>query len=263
MNYYGDVTPVEMSKAPLWDPRSGWATVRRWRAPKGTLAGMLNEAKAAGKRAGIDPDGEAFEILTVVDTTPDGSVPTELLADNWALLGNSLQKSVWQCPLIARELEKIESGRVRGEIRTKLSLLARGDTQFNRSDGTAEDLDEKKTLDWIAEQGVSREIFAQLLKDMGSGVDSYQVAQYVLKHQFAFIAGQIIKDPYVMANKLMTTATLKVREGFPVNLPFDLPAGVWLKQTPSVQPLGSAKYQIEEEWWHADDYARSLYTLEN
>lgn len=221
--------------------------------------------QAAGRRVSVEPDGknDAYDLLTVTYVTPDGSTPSEWLTDNWALLGNMLQKSVWAAPKIAAEMVKIESGRVRGELRTKMEALARGNSKWVAVDGTTEDLKESDFLDWCAAQGtgVSRAVFEQLLLDMGQGAETYQMAQFVLRHQYSFVNGALIKDPYVYANKIMTTEVLKVVEAFPATLPFDLPAGVWLKQCPSVQPLGGNKYQIEEEWWHADDYARSLHDL--
>jgi hypothetical protein len=274
MELYGNLNPVEQPVLGQYNPATGWRVIRSWRGLSGAFAVDVETHAAAGRAVNLEPHGQhnTFQVLSVTGATLDGTKPTVILTDLWALLGNSPQLSVWQCPKIQAQMRKIAEPVDRALVRTWINLLARGEQYWNPN--VPSDAEERlRTPVRLTKANILgtaslfigttdaefERVIGGLIEDMADGLEFWQGRQYVLKHQFTFFLGTKIPDPYATAGMVLTSDQVLALEDFPsARVPFGIPPGVWLKQTPSIQPLGDDKWQVEYElWW--GERAASIY----
>jgi hypothetical protein len=60
-------------------------------------------------------------------------------------------------------------------------------------------------------------------------------------------------------NRIYTKASLTTAEGIPGTIVFSMLDGQYLKRTPTITQQPNGRFQIVNEWWHADTWSTLLY----
>ena len=272
--FFGYEGAAELPSVSTWDPRTGDSLERRWKGRPTAIDGIEAQLRAAGIpfRREVMPNG-GYNIITAIYGAAETQPAGEPLADLWDLVGNDLEKSIWLCDDVRAELKKMASGldvtRLAGlaRLRADCEALARGDAiTYDTQTGEQGTLTVEQWLDGITTyitptyaQGnlnaLNPLVFKKLLRSLSQGVEAFVVSQYVLRHRQVIAKGSTIKPSTANINKVYTnTLDMMDVEAVPNDLPFDLPEGVWLKKTPTRDQVAGDKWQITQEWWHADDY---------
>jgi hypothetical protein len=183
--------------------------------------------------------------------------------------GNDLEKSLWEQPRIQAEFAKLRISETFPEteklqlvafIKTSVEALSKGERKVTGVDGQETDITIDTLANLIKASGMSDGPFRGLIYDMGRGVEGFSLPQYVLRRVTIVPSGTNLRPALGNVGKIFTsTARLKASERIPQTLLFILPDGVWLKRTPTVQQTASDRWEVQQEWWHADDYSRNIY----
>jgi hypothetical protein len=168
---------TRVSKETTFDPVSGWTTTERFQCAKPeTIQGVLQEWASAGKSITCI-DGESHTDITVRtgglsgSTTPEGQ-STDTPVDSYQLLGNEIQRSIWEHP-IALKLQAHDRTSI-GYIRHRIEKAT-----------TSSEYDESVFDSFIVAPGgsVTLRNYAVYLYRLGvKGVEHYALGQYVLRH---------------------------------------------------------------------------------
>lgn len=269
--FFGITGLVELPSVSQWDPKTGDTLQRRYRGTRGECEIASLVVRADRKRYSIEqPDYDGFAILSVFQSAEDGADPAVPLSSEWELIGEDLEKSIWVHPKWLSIASKLRDGKD-GEswwvayFRGQIEALARGESKFTDREGTEFALsraDIISDVDAIAGLNSTQEKnLGQLIDDLCDGVESWPISRYVLRHTEIVAANTTIRLSYANVGKIFSTAKLTRTEDIDQVILGTLPNGWWLKRTPTLRASGSSKYQITQEWWHADDYSRFLYDL--
>lgn len=262
MSLAGAIGPVELRPAKSWDPRSGWSIVRRWRGEESVIAILADQYRAAGYRVEVDPsDDGSYDILRVQLGAEETQPPDQPLADQWTLAGNDLEKSLWSLPVIRTEMDACENTMALAMLRADIEAMVRGETAVPdpQTPSTTIDLTLDGLKSVVEELGMNWAPWLALITSLARGEESYSVSQYVLRHVLTIGSNSTIKPSYDNVGRMYSTASLEAAEQIPSTLKFVLPAGFWLKRTPTVDQTAADKYQITQEWWHAEQYDPFIY----
>jgi hypothetical protein len=259
-----------------WDQRYGKTVTYEWRGNETAVRLKQTEQQGLGRRTELRVP--AFEtgpfILQATAGASEDQSADEPLSTTWELDANSLEKSIWDLPVVSDQFEQITDDVGGGVSKTtaiafvRRSILAfvQGDEEIVGLSGNTFPL----TYDWLfaadgalSTAGVDPDVFKEVAHLLSKGVETYPVSQFVLRKTRVVFDGTSIRPDYQHVLKPMTLATLRAHEEVPTTLLFALDGmprqgdttiaeGIWLKQTPTVQQTGSDKWTITEEWWHAD-----------
>ena len=237
-----------------WDPRTGWQSVVKYIGLPSDLNTIFETWRAAGARGEIEPDLEGkYHTLTVrLGYDPD-STPTAPYSDLWSMVGNDLEKSLWESDLLQAAVFGTPTHAGMG---LTADLLAQLKTDLESFLGGALSLGEVRNL---PATGDARTVIALYLTERLRGVESFPVSQYVIRRVTTFPKQLALKPDLTRVGKMIRKATFASLEGMPSNVPFDLPEGFFLKRTPSAEQISSDKSTITQEWWHADTYSDFIY----
>lgn len=258
-----------------WDPRLGRTVTYEWRGRETEIRLMQAAQEALGRRTTLRIPafvGGEF-VLNVVAGASENQPVDEALSDIWELDGNSLEKSIWELPVVAEQFDQITSDVGGGISKTtaiafvKRAIIAfvEGDDQIKGLSGNTFDL----TDEWLFGQagelsliGVDPEVFREVAHSLAMGLESWPIPQFVLRRTRVVLNGTSIKPDFKLVLKPLRLATLQSEEKMPDTLLFELQEmpvqglaaaeGIWVKQTPTVRQTGPDKWTIIEEWWHAD-----------
>lgn len=267
MKFYGHADANELASVRSWHPRTGWSITRRWTGNPAALDTIQAQLLADGVPIDRDP-GERGGFGRISGTFgADTDQPEDQpLSDNWSLVGNDLEKTLWELPQVVAETSKIpgdDTTKIQRLARLKADIdaLVRGQTTTTGDTGEEIDLTVDQLMLVVAALGMSTTVFLGLMKSMAAGVESWSVSQFVLRNVrvLAKNFGSSLKPNYDNVGKVLTTATLKQQEQVPSVLPFDIPEGVWLKRTPTADYESADKTVVTREFWHADSYDKFVY----
>jgi hypothetical protein len=246
---------VELPSGRSWDPRIGFTIIRRYRGSLTQIQIVEADAKANNLRVQIEPDIEGgFGVVSVwygAESTQPAGVP---LADTWELVGNDLEKDLWELPKIVAALAPFNISD-RRQIKIDIEAWLAGTLVVN-------DLPVRDWTDYCTRSGFTTdqvEILTQLVTERIRGVQAWTVSQWVLRRTLIIAANSTIKPALADVGRVRSTTTLKAEENIPSTVKFDLPEGFWLKRTPTFTQTAADKWTISQEWWHADNYSELLY----
>src|SRR5690242_10333120 len=103
-----------------WDPRSGRSVTYEWRGREQEIRRMQEIQEGLGRRTSLRIpafDGDAF-VLNATAGASENQPPDEALSDIWELDGNSLEKSIWELPVVANEFDSIQGDTGGGVTKT-------------------------------------------------------------------------------------------------------------------------------------------------
>jgi hypothetical protein len=269
--FHGITGLVELPSIVNWDPRAGDTLQRRYRGTRAECEFGAVSLRALKTRYSIEqPEVGGYAVLNVFASVDDDADPSVPLSSEWELVGEDLEKSIWVHPKWIAIAAKLRVGKD-GEswwvayFRSQIETLARGEATFTDREGVEFDLSRASIIsdvDAIAGLTTAEERnLGQLIDDLCDGVESWPISRYVLRNSKIVAANTTIKLSYTGVGKMYTTAKLSRTEDIDQVILGTLPTGYWLKRTPTLRVSGSAKYQMTQEWWHADDYSKFLYDL--
>lgn len=221
-------------------PQQGWQTTREWHGSEIAVDGFISQLLQAGYRIRrFRVEGTVYGVTAEIPDAQDGSAPADDPDDDqtvsWELVGNDLNKDIFD-----------HSNYDGLDVTEKIVLDELRRTRNFENDNLV-----------IINSGSTGDKFKELIR---IGTESFPVSQYVLRR-----TGTVSIDwngQFAMTNvgKVFTSTTqLETEESVPAALKFILPSGQWLKRTPSVRQERDGRWQINNEWWHADTWSDVLY----
>lgn len=246
------------------DDKGAWTTFRRWR---GTRAECDVQASlAGGLNADLAQEDAYFWLLEVsyagrvTDETPSPS-PDDQTVTLWSLQVSRLQKSLWDLPEVSAALEAaFPTLQGRARFRGDLVALARGEVVKYEVDANGETTTAEITeADLEAAAGAYWATLSQVAAEITRGVEHYTLDAFVLRKRSIAVAGASLRPAYTNTNRAFSTATLLATEAISATVADNLPAGYWLKAAPALDQTDSNRFELVQEWTHADSYSTLLY----
>ncbi len=252
MKQAGNTNVVELNPSLRGDGAQGVKATRRFRGLRGELLNMVHYINAPGITWDLEDDDPPFAILEVRFGDAQDGTPLDSAAVTtpiWSMDGNDLEKSLWEHPDLATWLDD--------------NLPANGvpDQAWNDVVNELRDLvDGSISLEDVPWWNNIPEEPARIVGLMLKKVESFTVSQYVLRRVVIVPGTYSGTMATANANKQFTKTQLQTAEFLPNALFFELPsAGAWLKRTPSMRQLEDGRWEITNEWWHADVWSAALY----
>jgi hypothetical protein len=252
---------VELKPAWTWDPRNGLALTRRWRGTPAAVNALALDLRSRGLRYTIDPEESGYQVLASTSGAEESQSLETPLSDVWSLVGNDIEQDIWLMSKVQVEFAKFADTLDGAKVRKWLTMLANGDFIFRDEQGDDVTLSWGYVADFIGQASMKPgvpslkvDVFEGLFGSLCAGVQSKPESRYVLRRVLTILAGSKIRPAYEGVNKVWSTDELKSRLAIPSTIMFDLPDGVWLKRTPTVEQSAADKWTITQEWWHADSY---------
>lgn len=251
---------IELPALRSFDPRTGHVITRRWKGSEQALEPLRIQLQEQGHRTRTEPGDVKGHIILLADFGAEDTQPLDVpLADQFSLIGNDLQKSLWALPVVKAQMKKITDPTTRARVRSLVRDMLNGDPAVDPETGQETTIDLPYIMNVMAGYPVDGQVFSDLISALASGEEGYSVSQYVLRRETVILRGSTIKPSTANISKVFeSTDLLKTKESFP-DLPFDLPTGMWLKRTPTFVQTAADKYQITQEWWEASDYDHFIY----
>ncbi len=252
----GDTGLVEQSQPFEYSPDQGWVSARKWIGPIRSAASMAAQQLAFNPMLNvtITPKEPNLAELTIsqdsLDTNAidaDGNGEPVLEGETWALQGQDMEKSIWSHP----EFTALEAFNDAPNNANCYEWIRERHIAVSKSGEWRQELN-------AIPSGAGDGKLAQCWALLSQGVESYSVSQWVLSRsgtvnsqmQGTFVHGRV-------GNQL-TLAQMYGLEYMPPQLRFGIPAGVWVKRTPSYTWEGT-KMQFSVEYWHSDSASPILY----
>lgn len=227
-----------------WDAKKGWVTTEKFKGEYGAICQFAAQQLGRFSSLQISPESDGSASLTLTLDAPDAATPPkdptntgepEKDAETWELQGNDLTKDVWSHKRV-KDLNNVDYTWLRQNVK-----VAKEHGTWTQIDAAIASLELKKI--W------------RLFMD---GVESYSVAQYVLKRSLTTSGSSLGSFVTRGANWQYTTQQIIAEFTVPNGLRFTLPQGAWIMRTPSVTFDGT-KWANTVEWWHADEWNEVLY----
>lgn len=269
---------------PRFEKRAGvWVTVRRWRGLKAELLAIADGL--SDPEATCTQEDDVWWLLESTESgrldDPDAEPPSldSQIVTVWGMPSSKLAKSIWELPKVKAEFDiAVAYGTVNGvtgperaaRIRADLLALARGeDVSYQIEDGVENGKEAtprsiKVTLDGVlalvGEIGMNRTVIGELFVDLSRDVQSYIVDAFTLRKRSVAPNGANLGPSYANTNRAFTTASLLAAEpSIPTTIRTGMPDGYWMKSAPVVDQTDATRFEVVQEWVHADDYSRFLY----
>jgi len=257
MEFYGTNATGEV-RGYSWNPRTGYQQIVVYTGTPDALEAISSSAISNGYSVRYVPDSQggysSLEVTYGAAETQDPAVP---LSDEWSLEGNDLEKSIFEHPNALAEFEQWPFGLSDPSIapfRSTVERYVRGEIESLE--------DELATLINALKRPQILDLAHEMAAILGMGVESFTVSQYVLRRTRIVTSTTDIKPVVTNTGKVYSQAAMESEEGgIPATLKFNLPDGVWLKRTPTVTQYGADKWQIVQEYWHADRFLTWLYEV--
>lgn len=247
MQYYGDTITGEV-RGYSWNPRTGYQQIVVYTGTPAQIEAAASTAIGNGYSVRYVPDSNGtYSTLEVTYGAAETQDPATPLSDEWSLVGNDLEKSIFEHPSVV-------AGQDGWSASDKLRFRSLAEA-FSRGEYTSID----DLVDFTNRVSGSYALFDSVIAELAKGVEAYTVSQFVLRHSVVITSNSTIKPALDNVGKVYTTSALESAENIPATLKFNLPDGVWLKRTPTVEQYGSDKWTVTQEYWHADSYSTFLY----
>jgi hypothetical protein len=226
---------IEQPSEREYNAQTGWRTVRRWRGTREAcelfVPQLLNSVNSF--RINVEDGSPMATIEGWVDNAQDGSsVDSEAqITTAWEVFGNDLEKDIFDHP--------------------RFAALAVGDREVLKSfrDGSLDYNEAAFQLSGAPDA-------ADYLDALDSKQESYTVAQIVLRRTKSVASLAAVYCINSNANKTYTRAQLIAAEGVPSAVITEMPStGKWLARTGQKAQQSNGRYQITQEWWHADTWS--------
>ena len=240
----------------------GHTVDRRWKGTEAECQAHLDLLVAAGGvvNARIVHDAQGYYILTVSysavsATDGGGSAPGsgDSTITIWTRERSRIEKSLWTVPAVVAALNAVVVPS--GENATSAKAAVRRDIEaYLRRDIDVEVLESS-----LARYGVDNQAaLRQLMSEFALGVESYPLDQFVIRRTQTGPLAYLINDD-ATANKIWSRTTLIAQATMPTDFKARVPTGFFLQAAASLQQIDLYRWQIVQEWDHADSFSTWLY----
>lgn len=257
---FSGVTATELDQTVRWNPRSGKTFIRHWKGTPGEIAAIEIQARAIGFPYVTHWDGGYLVISVDYPEDAEGDTSTPL-SDEWEADTNYLQKDIWTLPRVQTELKKIGPGTdptVRGFFRNDLENLARGNPTTVGVTGEETTLTLAIVLGVAEAYSANTEVFFDLFEALTRGVTTWEIDTHVLRRRIVTNKRSTVRATLENTNKIHSAAT--ILSLLPADVKMEVPeTGYWLKRKPRVSIIEKGRWEIEQEYWHADEYEELIY----
>ena len=231
----GDLSLTEADPEIEWNSNTGYRATRKFRGLKQDILGLVPSMQQLGYSFRITPDDEGPMsecTLTAPDAQDGAAADGDLeLTTVWTVAGNDLEKSI--------------------ENKSEWTSLpdAERDDLRDFLNGTKKETE----VDVSTTNGVA---FRDLIK---AGTTSYTLSQIVVQRTMTVSPGFAGAASMTNVNRIYTKDSLTTAEGIPATIVFSMLDGQYLKRTPTITQQPNGRFQIVNEWWHADTWSTLLY----
>ena len=231
----GNVSVIEQDPEIEWNSTTGFRATRKFRGLKDDILGMVPSMRQAGYTFRITPD-ESGPMSECVMTAPDAqdgadaSAETEITT-TWTVAGNDIEKDL-ESHANWLNLEEAE--------REALREYKAGSKKESEVTTTTTHGGNFKTL-------------------IKAGTTSYTISQIVVQRTMTVGPGYAGAAAMSNINGIYSASGLSSTENIPPTIVFTLLSGYYLKRTPTITQQPNGRYQITNEWWHADTWSTTLY----
>lgn len=234
----GNVSVIEQDPEIEWNSTSGFRATRKFRGLKEDILGMVPAMRQAGYTFRISPDedGPMSECVMTAPDAQDGADPsadTEITT-TWTVAGNDIEKDLEAHP---NWLDLAETER---ELLREYKAGSKKESEVTVAGG----------LSTYATN------FKALIK---AGTTSYTMSQIVVQRTMTVGPGYAGAAAMSYINRIYSQGGLTTAEGIPLTIVFTMLAGYYLKRTPTITQQPNGRFQITNEWWHADTWSTTLY----
>src|SRR2546423_955885 len=98
--YTGELGPILAQRPSFkWSSTSGWSSRWEWKGHPQLVRSLVPELQKRFTQIEIEPASKAYDrIVATVPDAQDGTKNDVPLSNNWFLVGNDIEKSLWQHP---------------------------------------------------------------------------------------------------------------------------------------------------------------------
>ncbi len=231
----GDVSVIEADPEIEWNSNTGYRATRKFRGLKQDILGLVPSMQQLGYSFRISPDDEGpmSECTLTAPDAQDGAsndAATELTTI-WTVAGNDIEKSI--------------------EHHSSWSTLSETEREALRdfSNGTKKE----------SETNVSSATAISFKTLIAAGTTSYSLSQIVVQRTMTVAPGFAGAASMDNVNRIYTKASLTNAESIPTTIVFSMLDGQYIKRTPTITQQPNGRFQIQNEWWHADTWSTTLY----
>lgn len=271
----------ELDSTLRYNPRTGDVRIRHWQGEPNQIATIETQARLL-KYVYYTGWNGGYKTISVEYPESEANDPSTPLSEKWEADSNYLQKDLWTLPSVQAELQKIggrlptgsplvqysasESPDARAIWRYDFDAIANGrEVTVQRLDSEGAPIEGEETtvtlpmlLDVALLYGADIEVFLKLARDISKGVTTWEVEASVAIHTQVTNRSSQIKASRDNIGKIHTANYITSR--LPEDVKFELPEdGYWLKRKPNVREIEKGKWEIVQEWWHADSYSDLTY----
>lgn len=242
-------------------PFRGWQTVWVYRSKQELIFTLSIEFEASNSGASLElvrvDQSPLWQLTVTFDYRNDG-VSVEKPVNTWELLGNDVQKSIYEHPTtLALGIDTITAVKVAIQ---SVSAASPGEEQAAKAAAIA---NIRKVAG--ANGDVAEELFTLIYKE----TTHFSVSEFVLRHTQTVSNSYLSQFSLDSIEYLYTTEQLIAESSIPSSVVFDLssiaePAEkpgylwTWLKRSPQIQFVAGAKIQVTQEYW-LDQWSTYLY----
>lgn len=242
--------------------QTGHTVDRRWKGTEAECQAYLDALVAAGGvvNARIVHDAGGYYILTVsysAASASDGGGSAPASGDSvitiWTRERSRIEKSLWTVPAVVAVLNAVAVPS--GENATSAKAAVRRDIEaYLRREIDSEVLESS-----LGRYGVDNQTaLRQLMSEFALGVESYPLDQFVIRRTQTGPLSYLINDD-ATANQIWTRNTLIAQSTMPADFKARVPTGYFLQSAAGLQQIDLYRWQITQEWDHADSFSTWLY----
>jgi len=244
MSFYGG-NFTQLADEYAYDQRTGVSVVRRYRGTPTNILLQANAARSLGLRYEVVEmsEGGYQEIRIYIGGTESVDRDTPM-ADIFSLAPIETEKNIWDIP-------KVYSVLASAPVDVVIAL--RRDAEKVISD----ELDYAEFIATIPFDTAGKLVIGNLLRSIQLGVESKPISGGAIRRKmivptgsrvrpnFTGVDGVILAENLVGGNDPSTGGPLT-----PERILFDVQPGWWMKKFPTVEPLTSTTWEINQEWWY-------------
>ncbi len=250
--YRGDYSITEPNdKQYDFVPFRGWQTTWTYQSTYPILSALALgfQVSSPGARQSITRvDGPIWRLVVIFDFLNDG-VSVEVPINTWELLGNDVQKDLYEHPTtLALGIDTISAVKVAVQ---SVNSSSPGQEQSAKTTAV-------ENLRSVA--GANADVAEELFNLIIKGTTHYSVSEFVLRHTQT--VSNTYQTQFALNNieYIYTTDQLQSEAEIPSTIVFDIASIAepsektgylwgWLKRSPQISVVAGAKIQVTQEYW--------------
>lgn len=191
------------------------------------------------------------------------------LNTTWSIEPIELSKDLWEHPLMIAQFALLsgESAiETRNIMRLRVEAFSRGESTIPNPSQDGESFTSTYTgIVASAEKlGMSKSVWSLYLDAISHKTTSFNLSSWSLKRRMVLPSGSDIKADLDNVNQLFTQSGMRTdlerHVAIPNTVRFILPSnGYWLKKCPTVSQNTQGSWEINQEWWWAEQYLPFIY----